>query len=258
MYNTFTLNHTADFCVPLFHGVSWVPINSLGTTHLDNNQVSKLSSLSPEAKREIITCLYEAVQFLQVNRFQNFDDNVAIYDGPDVWSIHKHGRTADINNGGCCASVANWLVFMLSNLYDEVGILSIISNSGVGHAVNCILHEGCWFIFDATAALECHKEYVCAETGCIADFRRNKIVTGGLLKVDSLEAFTKFFSTFVGRLRRCSFLYYYYAGEVEWEGMRNLKDKSIEFLLPKGRATVIGEPPRNIGIRYTNCPFTAK
>lgn len=258
MYDTFTLNHAADFCVPLFSGVSWVPVNSLGTTSLDNNQVTKLSSLSPEAKREKITCLYEAVQYLQVNRFQNFDDNAAMYDGSDVWSIHKHGRTADINNGGCCASVANWLVFMLSHLYDEVGILSIISNRGAGHAVNCIRHEGSWFVFDATAILECHKEYVCAETGCVADFRRNKIVTGGLLKVDSLDAFTKFFSTFVGRLRRCSFLYYYYSGEIEWEGMRHLEGDNIEIMLPKRRATIIGEIPKNIGIYYSNYPFAAK
>ena len=258
MYDTFTLNHIATFCVPLFRGVSWVPVNSLGMSNLDNEKVREFSLLSPEDKREKLTCLYEAVQYLQVNRFQNFDDNVIIYDGLDTWAIHKQGRNADINNGGCCASVANWLVFMLSHLYDEVGIISIISNNGVGHAVNYILHKGCWFVFDATAALECHKEYVCAETGCVADFRRNKIATGGLLMVESLDAFAKYFSTFVGRPQRCAFLYYYHSGEVEWEGMRKLKDGRIEFLLPKQRVTVIGELPRNISICYSNCPFTVK
>ena len=255
MYDTFTLNHVADFCVPLFRGVTWVPVNSLGATNLDNSQISQYSALNPEEKREKISCLYEAVQFLQVNRFQSIDDNVGLYDGPVVWSIHKHGRTADINNCGCCASVANWLVFMISHLYDEVGILSVVSNKGGGHAVNCIRHGGSWFVFDANAILECNREYVSAETGSISDFRKSRIVTGGLLKVDSLNAFTDFFSTFVGRPRRCSFVYYYYPGEIEWEGMRNLKAGNKELLLPKGRATVIGVPPSDISIRFVNGPF---
>ena len=38
-YDTHNLRHSAHFCVPIFSGIKWVPVNVLGNTRYTAEQV---------------------------------------------------------------------------------------------------------------------------------------------------------------------------------------------------------------------------
>lgn len=253
-YDTHNLRHSAHFCVPIFSGIKWVPVNVLGNTRYTAEQVKAFGSVPPEKKREAIACLYEAVQLLQLNQFRSRDDNRGVYDNNILWSLHTDGRTAAVVNAGCCASVANWMVYMLDGLYDEVGIISIISDTGVGHAVNYIRNNHNYYILDSNAFIDEHKEYIRPETGCLTDFRKSKILTGAFFQAESLKDFSAFFSTYVGRVKKRTFLYSRHPGEIRWEGFRKGPSNDIEIYLPKGSATIIGTPPVNMTVHFSEIP----
>ncbi|MFR1518589.1 MAG: hypothetical protein ACLSVG_07420 [Clostridia bacterium] len=253
-YDTYNLRHSAHFCVPIFSGIKWVPVNILGKTRYTAEQIYTLGGAPPEKKRKAIACLYEAVQLMQLNKFLSRDDNRGVYDDNILWSLHTDGRTAAEVNAGCCASVANWMVYMLDSLYDEVGIVSIISDIGVGHAVNYMRNKSSYYILDANAFLDEHKEYIRPETGCLLDFRKSKILTGAFFQADSLEDFSTFFSTYVGRVKKRTFLYSCHPGEIRWEGFRKWPSDHIEIYLPKGSATIIGTPPANMTVQFSKIP----
>ena len=257
-YDTYNLRYLAHFCVPIFDGIKWVPVNVLGKTNYSDKQIQALGSIPVKERRKAITCLYEALQLLQLNRFQSRDDNRAVYYENVLWSFHTDGKTAAEKNMGCCASVANWMIYMLNGLYDEIGVLSIISNTGTGHAVNYIRNASNWYILDANAFLDEHKEYICPETGHLSDFRKSKILTGVFFQVNSLESFANFFSTYVGRVKKRTFLYCSCPGEIYWEGFQKCSSDHIQIYLPKEKTVIVGTPPDNMIPLFSETPSSFK
>ncbi len=59
---------------------------------------------SPEEKQAKIGTLYEALQLYQIGNFCSADDNVRIPENGIDWEYHTPGRSAVINNCGCCAT----------------------------------------------------------------------------------------------------------------------------------------------------------
>ena len=241
-YDTHNLCHTAHFCQIIFPGISWVPVNTLGFTRYKAEEISALLPLCPEEKRLKIVSLYEAIQLLQHGRFKSHEDNICIEKDGIRWAFHTSGRTAVLRNAGCCAAAANWLFYMLTDKYDEVGIVSILSNAGMGHAINYIRHQDRLYVVDINAYIYEHREYVQPETGLLQDYRKNKILTAALLMVDSLETFANFFSTFVGRVKKRKFLYCRHSSEITWEGYKINPDKTLDTFWPENNTGIIACP----------------
>lgn len=64
-----------------------------------------------------------------------------------------------------------------------------------------------------------------------------------MFQVNSLEDFTQFFSTFVGRVKRRKFLYCKHSSEITWEGYKLNSKKILETFWPQNNTSIIGEPP---------------
>lgn len=242
-YDTHNLRYTANFVCEIFSGVNWVPVNMLGTTRYKKKDILSFLALCPEEKQSKIGSLYEAIQLLQYGRFKSCEDNISVVNDRIRWAIHTTGLNAVLHNSGCCATVANWLLYMLKDKYDEMGIISILSETGIGHAVNYFRHQEKLYVVDTNAYMYENREYVQPETGLLQDYRKNKILTAAMFQVNSLEDFTQFFSTFVGRVKRRKFLYCKHSSEITWEGYKLNSKKILETFWPQNNTSIIGEPP---------------
>ncbi len=256
VYDTYNLRYDADFCHPIFTGVNWVPVNVLGKTRYTTKDILAIISLTVKERYQKINCLYEAIQLLQIGCFKSIEDNKACNIKDINWAFHTSGREAFERNGGCCASVANWMYYVLSNCYNEVGILTALANSGRGHAFNYVRYQGKLFIIDPNAYIMEHKEFVRPETGLLSDFRKNTIITAALFQVDSFEDFCNFFSMYVGRLAKRAFLFCQHKSEIRWEGYRLLNDNTIETFWPE-ETRIIKCPPNFFVNMLKELPFNS-
>lgn len=253
-YDTHNLRYDAAFFQPIFPGVNWVPVNMLGKTRYTTKEILSIIPLSAKERCQKINCLYEAIQLLQIGCFKSIEDNQTCNIKNINWALHTSGCEAFERNGGCCASVVNWMYYVLSSCYYEVGILTVLANSGRGHAFNYVRHQGKMYIVDPNAFIMEHKEYVRPETGMLYDFRKSRIITAALFQVDSFEDFSDFFSTYVGRLAKRSFLFCQHKSEIRWEGYRLLNDNTVETFWPE-KTRIIKCPPNFIVNTIKELPF---
>ena len=107
------LRHDAQYDIEVFDGVFWVPAVSLGESRYTNAEIAAMLDDSPEEKQAKIKTLYEALQLYQIGDFRSADDNVRISENGIDWEYHTPGRSAVINNCGCCATDSAWLRYLL-------------------------------------------------------------------------------------------------------------------------------------------------
>ena len=193
--DTINLRHNAKFKTKVFENVHWVPITALGETDYTNEQFKRqILVLSGKDCLSKINTLYEAIQLLQLGDFEARDDNILIEEDGETWEYHTSGKDAFFNNGGCCASVASWLCFVLNDKYDEIGLMSTSPLTGNGHVLNYIKQDNKFYIVDPYAMVNAHASYVVSETGLKSDFVRSKIMTCGLFEVENLSDFANLYA----------------------------------------------------------------
>ena len=184
------LHHDADFCVELEEDIFWVPANSIGASRYTNKEIDAMLSLRPEEKQERISTLYEALQLFQISAFPYASDNLVYYEGDIPWEHHKPGYDAVRTNYGCCSSTTSWLMYLLQDDYEELGMIHWFRETGYGHVYNYIKADGQYYILDLT-------QYTASknglpETGEIpAD---TPLFWGaGIIRTSSLERYAEFF-----------------------------------------------------------------
>lgn len=124
------LRHDAQYDIEVFDGVFWVPAVSLGESRYTNAEIAAMLDDSPEEKQAKIKTLYEALQLYQIGDFRSADNNVRISENGIDWEYHTPGRSAVINNCGCCATDSAWLRYLLDGDYDEVGYITTSRRDG--------------------------------------------------------------------------------------------------------------------------------
>lgn len=191
--NTVNLRANADFCTQIYKGVNWVPVNKLGMSRYDNNELESICKDSPEEKRKKISNLYELIQLMQVGNFGVMDDNTYEQRGDLLWEYHTKGYDAVKTNRGCCATVASFGNYLLNEKYDETGLISISSLSGNGHVINYIKRGDEIYVVDLFSMTNNFINGICTETGLKKDYVKTSIPTSILMKVDSFECFANFF-----------------------------------------------------------------
>lgn len=202
-----TLRYTANFCTVLGKNINWIPVNELGTTRYTNADIKKILDLEPEKKKLYINTLYEAIQLFVNSDFEETLDIVNIQENGIIWEHHKPGYYAVKTNNGCCASTASWLIYMLSDKYEEVGLLSFSRPNGSGHVFNYIFHKGNYYIIDLMPYTKKYKEFCCIETGKKSDFVKAKYITAACIRTNSLYDYASFYNRML-KYGGVSFVFY--------------------------------------------------
>jgi len=188
-----TLRHDASFELEVFPGIFWVPANTLGQSRFSNMDIHQMLGESPEAKRDNISTLYEALQLYQVGNFTPSDDNIRMMENGINWEHHKPGYHAVRTNTGCCATDSNWLHYILSGDYDEVGYLATSQRDGSGHVYNYILHDGWYYFIDLTHYHASGSPINNAvEDGDMNSYRATDFILGNIHKTQSVQAYVDY------------------------------------------------------------------
>lgn len=126
-------SNCVQFETEVYHGVYWVPINTLGVSRYTNGEMTEISRMPLEKKKERIGNLYEAVQLFQVSGFRGILDNKDYQMDNIHWQIHKKPEESVLSNEGCCATDTNWLAYFIKDRYISVGSFCYANKDGNGH-----------------------------------------------------------------------------------------------------------------------------
>jgi len=211
MNHTINIDNQIDFCVSLSKNVFWVPINTLGKSRFEDAEMSEIILEQPETKQNIISNLFEAVQLFQLSNFIETDDNIKVKHDNMEWEFHKPGYFSVLSNHGCCASDTSWLLYILENMYEAIGVFSFYRGSGSGHSLNYIKHENWYYFIDLLAHVRKYAARSIPETGNMKDFARNAFSTGIFIKSKTIEDFIKYLNRFLLKYK-IEHLYYHYGG----------------------------------------------
>jgi len=96
-------------------------------------------------------------------------------------------------NTGCCATDSNWLHYILSGDYDEVGYLATSQRDGSGHVYNYILHDGWYYFIDLTHYHASGSPINNAvEDGDMNSYRATDFILGNIHKTQSVQAYVDY------------------------------------------------------------------
>ena len=181
----------ADFCIPVFEGVDWVPLNTLGKTRYTNAQMKEIAVLPlPERKSRIAT-LYEAVQFFILSGFRGAFDNEDVFIGDTLWQKHKSPEQAAASSEGCCATDTNWLAFYLRGRYPEMGSFCYANRDGNGHITTYIRTGGFYYFIDMMMCRLDSQAFFSPESGNLRDLARSEWA-GYLYRAENAVDFCRF------------------------------------------------------------------
>lgn len=207
-YNTINLFCDANFEIEIYPGVYWVPVATLGKTRYTNDVMKSLSIESIDLEFP-----YELIQYLQCVNFVESSDSTIFGERCIEWQEHISGSLALKMNRGRCASLAGIFTYLLHDKFTTMGTIAIISNSGVGPALNYIIDKGFYYFIDLYTQINSNVINVPLETGVKSDFVRTKYVTGVCLKCTSIHNFTAFFERY-NCMKKREFLYLLYDSEL--------------------------------------------
>lgn len=163
---------------------------ALGENRYSPDEMRRIARLAPGEKAANIRTLSEAIRLFQASGFTGTIDNVRVLEEATtvMWAFHKPGFHAVRTNTGCCASDSNWLIYMLSGRYDEIGCLSLHNADGNGHIINYIKGDGAYYFVDMMMQRFDSLEFTGAETGDRADYDRHDFA-GYIHRADGFAAF---------------------------------------------------------------------
>ena len=191
-YDSHNLRYEANYEVEVANGVWWVPVNTLGSSRYTNREIAGMVEHTPEEKQEEISTLYEALQLFQISNFAEGDDNVRIMENKINWEHHKPGYDAVRTNNGCCATDSNWLNYILSGDYEQVGFMAYSQPDGSGHIFNYLYMDGYYYFIDLTHYRTDFSDAAAPETGNLSDYRNSDFVAGNLHKAKDPESYVKY------------------------------------------------------------------
>jgi hypothetical protein len=192
-----SLRYNADYEIPVYPGVYWVPARSLDDSDYTNAEIKAILNNTPEQKQAAIDTLYEAMQLFQVGGMfydednpNNWKRNVLIDD--TWWQYGLPGYDAVRTNQGDCQGVSNWLNYILDGDYAEVGFIQFADADGTGHVFNYILQDGWYYCLDMTDhQAEAFGDVL--ESGDTSDFSKGEALGGIIIKTQSLESYIDYY-----------------------------------------------------------------
>lgn len=254
-YDLNTLRIDAHYQSEIARDVYWVPANSLGGSRYTNAEISQMIGHSPEEKQSEISTLYEALQLYQIGGFLSSDDNVRIPENGVNWEHHKPGYSAVLTNNGCCATDSNWLHYILSGDYDEIGYIGLSQPDGNGHVFNYILQDGWYYLIDLTHYLAAGGN-TAVEDGNLEGYYASDFILGNIHKTQSLQAYADYIQAKFGEPP--ALIVKYTASDVPAiDGIRN-PDGSVEIVYAQMNdlelEVLFDNPDDQLTLRFETAP----
>ena len=179
----------------LARNVYWIPFDYLGKCSYPFEEMVAMIEESPSIKCRKIKTIADAISLFVVSEFKEISDTrYKIIDGIQ-WEYYKDGLEAVLSNEGCCASCCAWVNYMLSDKFEQFGILGIIRPQG-GHAINYFFKDGWFYFLDMNTMVSTYRDMICPQTGRRADFIKSKFITGILAKSKSIEDYVNFYARY--------------------------------------------------------------
>lgn len=211
VYDTINLINDASFETEIYPNVFWVPFSTLGKSEIIFTE-DIINNLKESRFKGIIHNPYEFIQYLQMVDFAERMDIEFMYQDGNRWAILSSGFKALQRNYGTCTSISGAFFYVLRDYYDSMGILCMYANSGVGHTINYIEHDGFFYFMDPYVQMNKYVSDIPKETGLKKDFAKTKYVTGICVRAHSIEDFISFFERY-NILKNREFLYFTYASD---------------------------------------------
>ena len=252
-YDIDSLRHDAEYQMIVADGVWWVPVSSLGRSRYTNREIAGMVEHSPEQKQEEISTLYEAIQLFKISGFTYTEDNVNILENDIYWEHHKPGRDAVRTNTGCCAADTNWLNYILSGDYEEMGFLAYSKADGNGHVFNYIHQDGYYYFIDLTGFEEENVSALSRESGMPGDYINSGNAAGCLIKARSPEDYVKYY-TEISMDPPSLFFLYQEENVLPIKGVDADGQKLITY--PEGHDIRVmdGKDPERLGVQFVEAP----
>lgn len=191
-YNIKNLIYDADFEVKLCNDLYWVPLNELGKTRKTNNSFDKFENYNLSYIQSQISCVYEAVQYLNYIGFsENKDVTIMSNNGVD-WVYHSTGIEAIKNSYGICTSVASAMKYLCEEAYEYIGYLLFVRPDTSYHILCYIQQNNQYYIFDPSAYVYGSIEDIIPETGNKKDMQ-GRLFTSICFRTSNLRHFVKFY-----------------------------------------------------------------
>ncbi len=201
------INYKINYEVKIAKDTFWVPIASIGKPKYTEKGIAQFVGKSPILIKNSIFTLYDAIQLFQLSNFKEIDDNKIVEYNSLNWEFHKPGYYSVLTNQGCCASDTSWLLYVLENKYEQIGVVAFIRESGNGHSLNYIKHNGWFYFIDLLSHVEKYRRNSAPETGRLSDFAKSKYNTGIFIKAKRIEDFINYYKRFI-RINKSEHLFY--------------------------------------------------
>ena len=191
-YNVRNLVYDANFEVKLCKDLYWIPMNYLGIPKRCNEEYLRLKDCNLTYVQDIISCVYDAIQYLNAIGFSEKKDVTIRKEGDLNWEYHTSGIEAIKNTYGCCTSVASALKFLCQNVYEYIGFLFYVRPDTSNHVLCYIKQDGFFYIFDPSAHVYGSVQHTIKENGNIKNMH-NKIFTSICFRTRNLSNFVRYY-----------------------------------------------------------------
>lgn len=195
MFDTWNLKQDADFECMVAPGLIWIPMNRFGPCAYTKPELIKIMNALPNSAHKLKS-LYEVVAGFQLMGYEERPTNriketnglrLEYYETPDEAITSKYGS---------CSSIASWMNYFLSRMYDVSGYILIVRSTMSGHAINYFWHKGFYYILDLNLMLPQYKEEIPIEGTGLSGFYKKKSFSGCLFKTKELKNFIRFYEIY--------------------------------------------------------------
>ncbi len=191
-YNIKNLIYDAEFEIKLCNDLYWVPLNELGKTRKTNNSFENFKNYNLSYIQTQISCVYEAVQYLNYIGFLENKDVTIIRKDEVDWVYHSTGIEAIKNSYGICTSVASAVKYLCDKVYEYIGFILFVRPDTSYHILCYIKQNNQFYIFDPSAYVYGAVEDIIPETGNKKDMQ-GKLFTSICFRTSNLKHFVKFY-----------------------------------------------------------------
>ena len=134
---------------PLDFGSYWFP-EEIGTvSELEPAAARALSESSLEELAETVKSVPDLMNYMYYAAFGKYDGDISHTLENVTWHFNYSPEVAFRRNEGNCGATAGYVEYLLQGDYDEVGIIGMTYEKGMGgHVINYIRQGETWYVLD--------------------------------------------------------------------------------------------------------------
>lgn len=212
--NTWNLRSDAPaFKMNVAENVYWIPANEMGISTRKNEDIPELLQNTPSGRAVQIQSLYDLLQYIQHTEFHIVSDDSFAIDKERYlkWAYVKSAENTLMDNSGSYAALANASAYILSQEYDESGIIVLKYKTGEEKILNFLMQSRAYdvrneddekevafkneyAVFDVSNYLKGANPSAAIEDGTVFSYNRSGGIKNNIHLTTDLNAFIKAYS----------------------------------------------------------------